>query len=65
VAITPRTTRDHDALLDAASAPARVPKQQFILDAALRATADHSKERDALIETLREQRRDLLDRLGR
>jgi uncharacterized protein (DUF1778 family) len=60
-----RTTRDQDELLDAAAARAGVSKQQFILDAALTAAADHSEQRDELIEVLREQRRDLLDRLGR
>ncbi len=41
------------------------PDQDKILDAALTAAADHSEQRDELIEMLREQRRDLLDRLGR
>ena len=60
-----RTTPDQDKILDAAAARAGVSKQQFILDAALTAAADHSEQRDELIEMLREQRRDLLDRLGR
>jgi len=60
-----RTTPDQDKILDAAAVRAGVSKQQFILDAALTAAADHSEQRDELIEMLREQRRDLLDRLGR
>ena len=60
-----RTTPDQDKILDAAAVRAGVSKQQFILDAALTAAADHSEQRDELIEVLREQRRDLLDRLGR
>ena len=60
-----RTTPDQDKILDAAAIRAGVSKQQFILDAALTAAADHSEQRDELIEMLREQRRDLLDRLGR
>jgi uncharacterized protein (DUF1778 family) len=60
-----RTTPDQDKILDAAAVRAGVSKQQFILDAALTAAADHSEHRDELIEILREQRRDLLDRLGR
>ena len=60
-----RTTPDQDKILDAAAVRAGVSKQQFILDAALTAAADHSAQRDELIEMLREQRRDLLDRLGR
>ena len=60
-----RTTPDQDKILDAAAVRAGVSKQQFILDAALTAAADHSEQRDELIELLREQRRDLLDRLGR
>ena len=60
-----RTTPDQDKILDAAAVRAGVSKQQFILDAALNAAADHSEQRDELIEMLREQRRDLLDRLGR
>jgi uncharacterized protein (DUF1778 family) len=60
-----RTTRDQDEILDAAAARAGVSKQQFILDAALAAAADHGEQRDELIQVLREQRRDLLDRLGR
>jgi len=60
-----RTTPDQDKILDAAAVKAGVSKQQFILDAALTAAADHSEQRDELIEMLREQRRDLLDRLGR
>ena len=60
-----RTTPDQDKILDAAAVRAGVSKQQFILDAALSAAADHSEQRDELIEMLREQRRDLLDRLGR
>ena len=60
-----RTTPDQDKILDAAAIRAGVSKQQFILNAALTAAADHSEQRDELIEMLREQRRDLLDRLGR
>ena len=60
-----RTTPDQDKILDAAAVKAGVSKQQFILSAALTAAADHSEQRDELIEMLREQRRDLLDRLGR
>jgi uncharacterized protein (DUF1778 family) len=60
-----RTTPDQDKILDAAAVRAGVSKQQFILDAALTAAADHSEQRDELIEMLREQRRDLLDQLGR
>jgi uncharacterized protein (DUF1778 family) len=60
-----RTTPDQDKILDAAAVRAGVSKQQFILNAALTAAADHSEQRDELIEMLREQRRDLLDRLGR
>ena len=60
-----RTTPDQDKILDAAAVRAGVSKQQFILNAALAAAADHSEQRDELIEMLREQRRDLLDRLGR
>ena len=60
-----RTTPDQDKILDAAAVRAGVSKQQFILDAALTAAADHSEQREELIEMLREQRRDLLDRLGR
>ena len=60
-----RTTPDQDKILDAAAVRAGVSKQHFILDAALTAAADHSEQRDELIEMLREQRRDLLDRLGR
>ena len=60
-----RTTPNQDKILDAAAVRAGVSKQQFILDAALTAAADHSEQRDELIEMLREQRRDLLDRLGR
>ena len=60
-----RTTPDQDKILDAAAVRAGVSKQQFILDAALTAAADHSEQRDELIEMLQEQRRDLLDRLGR
>ena len=60
-----RTTPDQDKILDAAAVRAGLSKQQFILDAALTAAADHSEQRDELIEMLREQRRDLLDRLGR
>ena len=60
-----RTTPDQDKILDAAAVRAGVSKQQFILDAALTAAADHSEQRDEMIKMLREQRRDLLDRLGR
>ena len=60
-----RTTPDQDKILDAAAVRAGVSQRQFILDAALTAAADHSEQRDELIEMLREQRRDLLDRLGR
>jgi uncharacterized protein (DUF1778 family) len=60
-----RTTPDQDKILDAAAVRAGLSKQQFILNAALTAAADHSEQRDELIEMLREQRRDLLDRLGR
>jgi uncharacterized protein (DUF1778 family) len=63
--MTLRTTADQDEILSAAAARAGVSKQQFILDAALAAAADHSALRDSIIGQLQVERRELLDRLGR
>ena len=57
------TDAEHAAIAEAAEREGK-SMQRFILDAALEAARGRTRRRDELIDRIRTDRRDLLDRLG-
>lgn len=64
MAMTLRLTDEETEELRAAAESAGVSMQRFIKQAALNAARERTLRRDALIEAIRRDRRDVLDRLG-
>ena len=64
MAMTLRLTDEETTELRAAAESAGLSMQSFIKRAALSAARERILRRDALIEAIRRDRRDVLDRLG-
>jgi uncharacterized protein (DUF1778 family) len=64
MAMTLRLTDEETSELRAAAESAGISMQSFIKQAALLAARERTLRRDALIEAIRRDRREVLDRLG-